>query len=217
MVELEPVEGWEYLMRDFAGNLVLENEDKSSENVTFTESADIIFTDFYERDKDVDEIADETSLTTGQVEELIDYTEAGSENLHELARKAYEKRKFVQEASEESVEDIMNRALENDGEIEHVEYGGPMGALQDLVEEAVDQRGFKMRYNPSEDQSHRSGLEVHVLPEKEADEEFYFGMDESGLYFGSTFSEADLMVNDVEGAESYIRTELDALEHVEKE
>ncbi len=215
MSELELVEGWDYLMRDFSGNLVLKNQDKSSENVTFTEPADIIFTDFYERGKNVDEIVHEAQLSGEQVEELVEFVESGSENLHELARKSYEKRKFVEEASGEAVEDIMDRALETDGEIEHVEYGGPMGYLQDLVEEAVDELGFKVRYNPSEEQSYRSGLEVHVLSGRDADEEFYFGMDESGLYFGSTFSEADLMVNDVEEAESYIRTELAALERVE--
>lgn len=206
---LESVEGWNYLKRDINGELVLEDEEKSTENVTSTQPAELLFTDIYGLGLDPDEVVEERGFSREQVDEVVEFTEESTGNLHELARRAYRKRKLVEEASGESVEKMMDRALE-DGEADHVEYFGPMGELQDFVEEEVDKRRFKMRYDPREDQEHRSGLEIHVLPEKDSDEEFYFGRD-TELYFGSTFSEADVIVNDVEDAQVYVRQELDAL------
>ena len=212
MSELEPVEGWDYLKRDLSGDLVLETED-SGEDVRVLESADIPFTSFYEQRESINQISEGRNLSKEKVREVVCFAESNSENLHELARKAYEKRKMVEEASGEKVEQMMDRALGENGYIDYIEYGGPVGELQDLVEEQVDKRGFKVRYDPSEEDQYRSGLEAHVVPSSDSDEELYFGMDESGLYLGSTATEVDKQVNNVEEdlTEDIVKQELNNL------
>ena len=105
---------------------------------------------------------------------------------------------MVEQASGEEIERMMDHALADNGGVDYIEYGGPVGELQDLVEKQVDERGFRVRYDPSEEDQYRSGLEVHIVQSRDSDEELYFGMDESGLYLGSTATEVDKKVNNVE-------------------
>lgn len=212
MSELEPVEGWDYLKRDLSGDLVLESED-SGDDVSVLESADIPFTSFYEQRESVNEISERRNLSKEKVREVVYFAESSSENLHELARKAYEKRKMVEEASGEKVEEMMDRALGENGYIDHIEYGGPFGKLQDLVEKQADKRDFKLRYDPSEEDQYRSGLEVHVIPSRDSDDALYFGMDESGICLGSTATEVDKQVTDIEGEliEGIVEQELNSV------
>ncbi len=94
---------------------------------------------------------------------------------------------------------------------EHVEYSGPVGELRDIVEDQVDQRDFQLRYKPSEENQHRSVLEMHVTTGPDAEEEAYFGADGQKLYIGSTVSESDKEFNDPEDAEQIVKQELNSL------
>jgi hypothetical protein len=208
--DLEPVDGWKYLGRDM-GSLALWNKEESTGDTAHVNRADTVFTDYYERGMEKEEIAEKTGLMDEQVSEVIEYAEQDTENMHELARSAYEKRKMIEQATGDEVEKMMVRAIEEDDEFVHVEYAGVLGDLQDLIEEEVDGRGFKVRYDPSEQETHRNSMEIHVLQGKDADEEFYFGADEGSLYFGSTVSEVDKRIRDIEDALPAIRQEMNAM------
>lgn len=204
MRDLRPVDGWEHIMRGLAGELVLLEEE--SEEITLTKSADIVFRDFYERGLDVEDIADET-VSEKQVEEVIEYTEADIENMHELARSSHDTKKLIDEASE-TFEDRKERSVDEEPP---VDYLGAIGRLQRLAEQEADRRGLKMRYNLAEDEVYGGDIELHVLDDEEAESAVYFGKDDRGLYVGSTESEADKIVESAEDAEEVLSQELNAL------
>ena len=210
MKDLRPVDGWEHIMRGLAGELVLLEEE--SEGVTLTKSADIVFRDFYEEGLDTEDIADE-GVSEEQVEEVIEYAEEDTENMHELARSSHDMKGLIEEASGGEVEDIIDRTLDEGEEdnVEYVDYSGPVGELQDMIEEQVEERGFKIRYNPDEDEQHRSVLEMHVVADSEAEHEAYFGANGQVFYVGSTVSDADKEFTDPEEAKHIIRQELNSL------
>ena len=205
------MDGWEHIMRGLAGELVL-LEEESDDGITVTKSADIVFRDFYERGLDVDDIADE-NVSEEQVEEVIEYAEADTEHMHEFARSSHDTKGLIGEASGEEIQGMIDRTLEEgeEDDVEYVDYSGPVGELQDLVEEQVDKRGFKIRYNPGEDEQYRSVLEMHVLTDSQAQQEAYFGADGQVFYIGSTVSEADKEFVDPEDAEEVIKQELNSL------
>ena len=119
----------------------------------------------------------------------------------------------LNETLDEGIDDIVDRSVEEEHNYnpEHVEYSGPVGQLQDLVEEQVDQRNFEIRYTPDEEKQHRSVLEMHVLTDSDSEEEAYFGADGQVFFIGSTVSEADKEFIDPEDAEEIIKQELNTL------
>mgnify|MGYP006287197431 CR=1 FL=1 len=120
---------------------------------------------------------------------------------------------LMEEPSSDEVEDIWERCRVESEEYgaEHVEYSGPVGQLQDMVEEQVDQRDFEIRYAPDEDQQYRSAIEMHVLTGPEAEEEMYFGADGEVFFIGSTVSGVEKEFEDPEDAQEIIKHELNSL------
>jgi hypothetical protein len=215
---LEPVSGYDHIARDNMDGIVLKDYEESEEGFTATVSGDLVFADLFEDGRSAVESAEKHGLKIGQVEEVREYVEESTENLHELARISRGKNSMIDEASGSRIEDMMERALDDgEGEMPIVNYEGVLGDLQELVEEEVDERGFRIRYDPGEDQLYRDAIEMHVLPDEDSEDEFYFGIDsEKTLFFGSTVTEADKIVHDVDGSEEFVRQELDALAMAEE-
>lgn len=115
-----------------------------------------------------------------------------------------------EEAPDESLDDIADRTLEEgEDDVEYVEYSGPVGELQNIIEGQADKRGFKIRYNP--DEWHRSVLEMHVVKDSESDDEAYLGANGQVFYIGSTVSKGDKEFTDPEEAKHVIKQELNSL------
>ncbi|WP_414837720.1 hypothetical protein ACK3SF_05620 [Candidatus Nanosalina sp. VS9-1] len=219
MDELRPVKGWKHIKRGLGDDLVLKDENETTSDILATVSADTVFSAFYEGGSSVEEISADTGLKDEKVQEVIDYSESSIGNMHELARESRRKNKLINETSREKFENIAERTLEEDSseetyETSYIEYMGPVGEFQDLVEEKVDSRGLKVKYDLDEDVVHRSSLEMHVITGRDAEDEVYFGADGKVFYIGSTMSRADKefrSVEDIREAEEVIDHELNLL------
>lgn len=208
----ESLEGWDHIYRSLGDMMFIQREEDTG--IIIEEPVNNFFGLYFEDGKSLDQILSESDFSDEKIREALNYSIANESNLHEVARKQQEKRKMLQRAKESTrIEDQMEITLEEDeGSYEIVTYlNGSMSELQDLVEEKVRSRDFKIRYKPTEDQSYRGNTEFQVVEDAEAGDEVYVGVEDGKIYVGSTLSEIDREFENVEDAEAAVNQELNNL------